>query len=117
MYKGQVDEDEPAKNSQKEQPVPLEGNQENTEIQKPRQDSVSEEGTGQQSPAAEKSGEMKAGRHSPDLLPWWPWQHGGLALRSPFKRKPGLRSGVTDTFRIRLHAGARPHSSRAAFSQ
>ena len=49
MYKGHVDEDEPAKNSQKEHPVTSQVNQENTEIQKPRQDRVSEEGTGQKS--------------------------------------------------------------------
>lgn len=38
MHKGHADEDEPAKNCQKEHPATSEGNQENTEIQKPRQD-------------------------------------------------------------------------------
>ena len=36
MHKGHVDEDEPAKNCQKEHPATSEGNQENPEIQKPR---------------------------------------------------------------------------------
>ena len=60
MHKGHVDEDEPAKNCQKEHPATSEGNQENPEIQKPRQDYVLGEGSSQQSQCSEKSGETKA---------------------------------------------------------